>query len=117
MVVRKGQLARELGIGVESIGRAVRDGMPLRWDGRIDRGVALAWLRAHGTTVPRGCGKRRLRPASWSARLKDQREAKMSCSMDMHAMGWMMGGMGLLGLLLLVLLVLGVAALVKYLRK
>jgi hypothetical protein len=42
----------------------------------------------------------------------------MSCSMDMHGMGWMMmGGVGLFGLLLLVLLVLGVAALVKYLRR
>jgi hypothetical protein len=41
----------------------------------------------------------------------------MSCSMDMHGMSWMMGGMGLVGLLLLVLLVLGVAALVKYLRQ
>jgi hypothetical protein len=41
----------------------------------------------------------------------------MSCSMDIHGMSWMMGGMGLFGLLLLVLLVLGIAALVKYLRR
>ena len=41
----------------------------------------------------------------------------MNCSMDIHGMSWMMGGMSLFGLLLLVLLVLGVAALVKYLRK
>jgi hypothetical protein len=49
MVVRKGQLARELGVGVESIGRAIRDGLPLRWDGRIDRDAALAWLRTYRT--------------------------------------------------------------------
>ena len=59
MIVRKGQLARELGVGVESIRRAIREGMPLRWDGRIDRTAALVWLRVYGTP--------RLREASASA--------------------------------------------------
>lgn len=41
----------------------------------------------------------------------------MNCSMEIHGMSWMSGGMGLFGLLLFVLLVLGVAALVTYLRQ
>jgi hypothetical protein len=46
-IIRKSDLARELGVSRARVSQLVRGGLPVRPDGRLDRVRTLAWVRAN----------------------------------------------------------------------
>jgi hypothetical protein len=46
-IIRKSDLARELGVSRARVSQLVGRGLPVRPDGRLDRPRALAWVRAN----------------------------------------------------------------------
>jgi hypothetical protein len=46
-IIRKSDLARELGVSRARVSQLVGRGVPVRPDGRLDRARALAWVRAN----------------------------------------------------------------------
>jgi phage terminase Nu1 subunit (DNA packaging protein) len=49
-IITKAQLAELLGVSRPRVSQFVGEGLPVRVDGRLDREVALAWLRQNATT-------------------------------------------------------------------
>ena len=46
-IISKSELAKELSLSKGRISQLVKAGLPVRPDGRVDRGKALAWIEAH----------------------------------------------------------------------
>jgi hypothetical protein len=59
--ISKAHLARELGVSRARVSQFVGRGLPVRPDGRLDRGRALAWVRDHNFSWLGG----------WAVRQKD----------------------------------------------
>jgi hypothetical protein len=56
-IIRKSDLARELGVSHARVSQLVRGGLPVRPDGRLDRARGLAWVRANNFSWLVGAGE------------------------------------------------------------
>lgn len=49
-IITKAELATLLGVSRPRVSQLVRDGLPVRADGKLDREAALGWLRRYATS-------------------------------------------------------------------
>jgi hypothetical protein len=57
-IIRKSELAAELGLSKARISQLVKIGLPVRSDGRLDRAQALAWLKKYTSSSSGGWHRR-----------------------------------------------------------